>query len=347
MTTSMPASATVLSMRKGEYLLLEAELPGRGLETIGVLLYDPEEHRLQPRLRRDWDRIAQDDEAEVLEMLAADLEDKIAEFGAEDFLGWLEGTLSDTVRLSERRPVAVGGFTGTLNRLYREHVPSTVQRFQTHLPVYSLRAAAGRWGEHMEEQAEPSEADDWLETPPGLRLTDGMFVAQVVGQSMEPLIPDGSWCVFRAPVVGSREGKRVLVANRNESESGGQRYTIKRYRSHKIQRDDGTWNTAGFASSRSIRTSRPGRSARGTASKCLPSSLACWNDRLPCLCLPARHPVNARQLRKRSRVLRLLRDRGVELLNRAVVCSLRGIDRSEVDVCRHEVWSISSACGSI
>ena len=237
----MPASVPVLSMREGEYLLLEAELPGRGQETIGVLLYDPAEKRLEPRLRRDWDQVAEDEEAEVLETLAIDLENKIAEFGATEFLQWMEETLSNTVRLSERRPVVMGGFHSTLNRLYREHVPSTVQRFETHLPVYSLRAAAGRWGEQREEQAEPSEPEKWLETPPDLRLTEGMFVAQVVGRSMEPVIQDGSWCVFRAPVAGSRDGKHLLVVNRNESEPGGQRYTVKRYRSGKIHREDATW----------------------------------------------------------------------------------------------------------
>ena len=230
-------------MRQGEYLLLEAELPGRPSETIGVLLHDPSDGRLALRLRRDWDRLAEEDDAEVLEMLGHDLESKVADFGAARFLSWIEETLSNTVRVSEREPVAVGSFSATLDRLYRQHVPSTVQPFRTHLPVYSLRAAAGRWGEQMEAEAPPpaTDSDAWVEVPEDLRLTDGMFIAQVVGKSMEPVIPDGSWCVFRAPVVGSREGKRLLVINREESESGGQRYTVKRYRSHKVPREGDTW----------------------------------------------------------------------------------------------------------
>ena len=60
-----------------------------------------------------------------------------------------------------------------------------------------------------------------------------MFVAQIAGHSMEPLIPDGSLCVFRRGVTGSREGRLVLVEN---LESGGNdRYTVKRYQSEKIQ----------------------------------------------------------------------------------------------------------------
>lgn len=68
-----------------------------------------------------------------------------------------------------------------------------------------------------------------------------MFIAQVVGRSMEPVIPDGSWCVFRRNVVGSREGKRLLVENLAESDAGGQRYTVKRYHSEKRYSDDGEW----------------------------------------------------------------------------------------------------------
>jgi SOS-response transcriptional repressor LexA len=239
----MATPATVLTMRQAEYLLLEAHLPGAespatARETIGVLLHAPDEDRLEVRLRRDWNRIAADDEAEVLEALAHDIESRIAELGAASFLAWIGETLSNTIRVSERVSVTIGSFDGALARLYRQHVPSTVQPYRTHLPVYTLRAAAGRWGEQMEEAVEPGE---WIEAPENLRLTGGMFIAQVVGRSMEPVIPDGSWCVFRAPVVGSRENKRVLVVNRDESEEGGQRYTVKRYRSHKVRREDGGW----------------------------------------------------------------------------------------------------------
>ena len=38
-----------------------------------------------------------------------------------------------------------------------------------------------------------------------------MFVAEIAGHSMEPRIPDGSLCVFRYGVVGSRNGRLVLA----------------------------------------------------------------------------------------------------------------------------------------
>ena len=61
-----------------------------------------------------------------------------------------------------------------------------------------------------------------------------MFVARVVGQSMEPVIPDGAWCLFRGPVEGARQGRIVLVELRDDIDpETGQRYTVKRYDSQK------------------------------------------------------------------------------------------------------------------
>jgi len=111
--------------------------------------------------------------------------------------------------------------------------------FETHLPVYSLRAAAGKFGEGQEVEEE-----GWVEVS-GMKLREGMFVAQVVGKSMEPRIPDGSYCVFRAPVQGSRQGKIVLVQHHglHDPETGG-RYTVKRYDSEKITDEAGGWRHA-------------------------------------------------------------------------------------------------------
>lgn len=78
---------------------------------------------------------------------------------------------------------------------------------------------------------------------PGRTLSPGMFVAQVVGRSMEPLIPDGSWCLFRRYGGGTRDGKVVLVQHRKitDPDTGGS-YTVKRYRSEKTYSPDGSWH---------------------------------------------------------------------------------------------------------
>lgn len=215
------------------YFVLSLEMPGEAGVNAGVLLEDPAADRLYVRLRRDWDRIAPG-EAAVLSEIAGDLKAKAAELGARAVLAQMEDTLSNVLRLPAGRETMVADFERALARLYAEHVPSTPRAFETHLPRYSLRVAAGRFLENQEVAAE-----GWEEIPPGLRLTPQMFVARIQGASMEPRIPDGSLCVFRAGVAGSRQGRLVLV----EYLGGGanDRYTVKRYTSEKRQRPDGTW----------------------------------------------------------------------------------------------------------
>ncbi len=69
-----------------------------------------------------------------------------------------------------------------------------------------------------------------------------MFVAQVVGKSMEPSIPDKSYCLFSAPVTGTRQGKTVVVQLSDDVDpETGERYTVKRYSSEKAATEDGSW----------------------------------------------------------------------------------------------------------
>jgi SOS-response transcriptional repressor LexA len=112
--------------------------------------------------------------------------------------------------------------------------PPPRSRFTTHVPVYDLTAAAGFWG----PESVPEEIG-WTEVP-GVAVKPGMFVARVTGTSMEPLIPDGSWCLFRPCPAGSREGRIVLVqfASLGAGENGG-RFTVKKYHSEKTVTADG------------------------------------------------------------------------------------------------------------
>lgn len=54
---------------------------------------------------------------------------------------------------------------------------------------------------------------------------------------MEPKIPDGSLCVFRRGVVGSRNQRLVLV--RNSELADDDQYTVKRYKSEKTVTEEG------------------------------------------------------------------------------------------------------------
>ena len=113
--------------------------------------------------------------------------------------------------------------------------PAPEDRYVTCVPLVPLKAAAGGFSgqELVEEDAE----FEWVEVQSRHRLRPGMFVAQVVGRSMEPTVPDGSWCLFRGPVEGTREGRNVLVQLRDATDpETGQHYTVKRYRSEKAKR---------------------------------------------------------------------------------------------------------------
>jgi SOS-response transcriptional repressor LexA len=215
------------------YALLKVDLPGVGEIQAGVVLHDPASDRIHIRLRRDWAQVAPE-EAEILTALEEDLYAKAAEMGGEKLLAHLEDTLSNTIRISGCENVIVENFERALRRLYRRHVHASVQEFVTHLPRYSLAAAAGPFLENPEVEAE-----GWEEAPPGLRLSREMFIARVAGKSMEPLIHDGDLCIFRRGISGSRNGKLVLVEA--PAAGGNERYTVKRYRSEKRQDPDGDW----------------------------------------------------------------------------------------------------------
>ena len=114
--------------------------------------------------------------------------------------------------------------------------PAPEDRYVTCVPLVPLRAAAGGFSD---PQYIEDDEFEWVAVESRHRLRKGIFVAQVVGKSMEPAIRDGGWCLFRAPVGGTRQGKIVLVQLRDATDpETGQRYTVKRYKSQKAQLGD-------------------------------------------------------------------------------------------------------------
>ncbi len=66
-----------------------------------------------------------------------------------------------------------------------------------------------------------------------MNISNDMFIAKVVGKSMKPIIPDGSYCIFRFERGGSRNGKVVLVESRRVSDPESGKFTVKKYKSEK------------------------------------------------------------------------------------------------------------------
>ena len=112
-----------------------------------------------------------------------------------------------------------------------------VLRYTEYLPVYSVEAVATSFGEEQ-----PMDLLGWKKVKTGKKLKEDMFIAKVIGRSMEPTIKDGSYCIFRFEKGGSRNGLIVLVASSlvHDPETQ-QKFTIKRYHSEKEYFDDGTW----------------------------------------------------------------------------------------------------------
>jgi hypothetical protein len=221
--------------RRASWAVFEIAQPGRRAVPYGILLADEETGDLTFRLRNpDCLDDLEEQEIDILDALPGDIELKGKEMGGLRLLDSFEDSLSDFFRVSDRSAILYSGDArATVNRLFDEHVDSTILPFVSHLPIYNLRAAATKFGESMSSDEgdsgeEEYDAERWVRAPENLRLTKGMFVAYVVGRSMEPLIPDGSACIFRGPVTGSRKGRMLLIEQFGETDFAS-RYTVKRY----------------------------------------------------------------------------------------------------------------------
>ena len=108
---------------------------------------------------------------------------------------------------------------------FRAMPENRVKPFENCVPLMTLKVAAGGFGESFDQ-----ETAEWVVPETRKRLHHGMFVAQVVGKSMEPRIPDGSYCLFQSPVIGSRTGRILLVQHQqiHDSETGGS-FTVKKF----------------------------------------------------------------------------------------------------------------------
>jgi superfamily II DNA or RNA helicase len=129
-----------------------------------------------------------------------------------------------------------------------------VRPFRNSVPLYdSLEIPAGLFTEGPAD-AELLQADElrnpgdyrWVELDGSVRAVPrpGLFVARVVGESVNRRVPDGSWCLFRLGSSGSPEGKIVLAGHHEVSdpELGG-RFTLKIYESETRHFADGSWQT--------------------------------------------------------------------------------------------------------
>jgi type III restriction enzyme len=111
--------------------------------------------------------------------------------------------------------------------------------YQNCVPLLDLKAAAGGFS--------PTQAVDvadyeWAEPTGRHKPSPSLFIAQVVGESMNRRIPNGAWCLWRLNPSGTRQGKVVLAQHRKleDPELGGT-YTVKVYHSEKVAQGEDSW----------------------------------------------------------------------------------------------------------
>lgn len=116
---------------------------------------------------------------------------------------------------------------------------SEARPFENCVPIFDLKAAAGAFSGFQQVND-----FQWVALPEVFQPKPGYFICRVVGESMNRLIPSGSWCLFKAAPGGSRAGKVLLVQHRDvQDELMGGQYTVKVYESSK-EPDGDSWRHA-------------------------------------------------------------------------------------------------------
>jgi phage repressor protein C with HTH and peptisase S24 domain len=123
-------------------------------------------------------------------------------------------------------------------RRFRNQMFGTTQS-RREMEVKGFRIACGEFIGVSDVREEELEQPGMALVPQGIRYAKGMFAARSRGDSMEPKISDGMWCLFHPDVVGTRHDRFVLVED--QSKISGDRYTLKKYHSRKMYLSDGTW----------------------------------------------------------------------------------------------------------
>jgi DUF2075 family protein len=124
---------------------------------------------------------------------------------------------------------------------FKKEIPFRVLKFEESrpyincIPLLDISAAAGGFSD-LQLHSELT----WIEPPFNISVKKGYFVCRVLGESMNKIIPNGSYCLFKQDEGGTRNGKIVLVESTsiNDSEFGSG-YTVKEYQSIKTQAGEG------------------------------------------------------------------------------------------------------------
>ncbi len=110
--------------------------------------------------------------------------------------------------------------------------------FDGEMEVKAFRIACGEFISTSDVEQEELEKEGTAQIPKGFPRENHLFTARARGDSMEPKIENGAWCIFRPNPVGTRQDRIVLVED--QSKIGVDRYTLKKYHSTKTHFQDGS-----------------------------------------------------------------------------------------------------------
>lgn len=109
---------------------------------------------------------------------------------------------------------------------FRVVSPTPRQRYRSCVPLLALGVAAGAF-----RGADLADDIQWVVPRTRRPIGRGMFVARVMGQSMEPLVRDRTYALFRTEVRGALDGRILLVqrGGLHEGDAYGAQVTLKTF----------------------------------------------------------------------------------------------------------------------
>jgi len=114
------------------------------------------------------------------------------------------------------------------------------QQVRELIPLYNFYAAAGTFSEMQSEKE-----FTLIEAPENIKSSNDYFACKIIGESMNRVIPNGSICLFKFYTGGTRNGKIVLVENRDiQDQDFNSAFTIKTYSSEKAITEEGWEHTS-------------------------------------------------------------------------------------------------------
>jgi hypothetical protein len=112
--------------------------------------------------------------------------------------------------------------------------------YENAIPKYNIKVAAGDF-------SPPQSVEDveWVQLDNPKWNTRDYFICQVVGESMNRKVSNGSWCLFKRYTGGSRNGEIVLAQHHSLGNEGfGSGFTLKEYRSTKRETEESWEHTS-------------------------------------------------------------------------------------------------------